>query len=132
EALGPWLHRVAYRISLTAKANATVRRHHERRVADMAPASRSDRAEWLDGQLLQAEVDRLPLKYRLPVVLCYLADRTRGEAAGDLGGPVGRVRGRLARPAPCSGPGWSAAVSYCRPAAASRSWQSRPRWENRH
>jgi RNA polymerase sigma factor (sigma-70 family) len=97
EALGPWLHRVAYRVSLTAKANATVRRHHERRAADMAPTSRSDRAEWLDGQLLQAEVDRLPLKYRLPVVLCYLADRTHDEAAQELGWPVGTVKGRLAR-----------------------------------
>ena len=42
-------------------------------------------------------VDRLPLTFRAPVVLCYLAGLTQDEAAARLRCPVGTVRSRLAR-----------------------------------
>ena len=47
--------------------------------------------------LLHEEVDRLPDKYRLPVILSYLEGRSNEEVASLLGWPVGTVKGRLFR-----------------------------------
>ena len=49
------------------------------------------------GPALHAEIDRLPEKYRAPIVLCYLQGRTIIEASRQLGWPVGTVGGRLAQ-----------------------------------
>jgi DNA-directed RNA polymerase specialized sigma24 family protein len=43
------------------------------------------------------EVARLPEKYRVPIVLCYVEGLTHEEAAGQLHLPVGTVKVRLAR-----------------------------------
>ena len=47
-------------------------------------------------RVIAEEVDRLPEKYRLPVVLCYLSGQTTEEAARRLGCPRGTVLSRLA------------------------------------
>ncbi len=47
--------------------------------------------------ILHEEIERLPAKYRAPIVLCYLEGMTQDQAAFELGWPVGTVRGRLAR-----------------------------------
>ena len=49
------------------------------------------------GRILDEEINRLPSKYRAPIVLCYLEGRTHEEAARQLSWPVGSVKGRLAR-----------------------------------
>ena len=97
ESVGCWLHGVAQRISARARVEAARRRAHERRKVALTP----DRS--LDGDgceidpSLHEEVERLPEKYRAPIVLCYLESLTHEEAAAHLGWPVGTVRGRLAR-----------------------------------
>src|SRR5437764_949428 len=45
--------------------------------------------------ILDEEVGRLPAKYRVPFVLCYLEGRTTGEAARLLGCPQGTIFSRL-------------------------------------
>src|SRR5262249_40873318 len=49
-----------------------------------------------DG-VVHREVNRLPEKYRAPIVLCYMEGLTHDEAAASLSWPVGTVRGRLSR-----------------------------------
>src|SRR5262249_20975686 len=97
-SLAAWLHRVAVNIARTAKTSAAQRRRHERQAVLMAQSSPVEEAPIDDWRpLLHEEVDRLPEKYRLPVVLCYLKGNTQEEAARQLGWPLGSVKGRLAR-----------------------------------
>jgi polysaccharide biosynthesis/export protein len=99
ESLGPWLHGVARRAALSARAAARLRREREGRVAIDAEMAVADRPvdETDLGAMLHAEIDRLPEKYRAPIVLCCLQGRTIDEAWRELGWPAGTVGGRLAR-----------------------------------
>jgi len=96
-SLGPWLHRVACNVASCARSTAALRRRHERRHAE-ATAFAVEESHWDDvGLVLHEEVDRLPERYRVPIVLCYLEDLTHEQAARRLNWPVGTVRTRLAR-----------------------------------
>jgi RNA polymerase sigma factor (sigma-70 family) len=98
ESLGAWLHRVALNLCRTAAVETARRRAYEREAALMAQPTRPADIAPTDWQrIVHEEVDRLPEKYRLPVVLCYLQGKTHPEAAGELGWPLGTVKGRLAR-----------------------------------
>jgi RNA polymerase sigma factor (sigma-70 family) len=98
DSLGAWLHRVAVNIARTAKTATAQRRAHERQAVLMAQATPVDAVELPDWQpILHEEVDGLPEKYRVPVVLCYLEGKTHDQAARHLGWPLGTVKGRLAR-----------------------------------
>jgi RNA polymerase sigma factor (sigma-70 family) len=96
-SLAAWLHRVALNVSRTAKTGTARRQAHERQAALMAQTSpaEDEGCDWLP--LLHEEVDRLPEKYRVPLVLCYFQGKTHDEAALQLGWPLGTVKGRLAR-----------------------------------
>src|SRR5262245_46421270 len=96
-SLGPWLHGVALRVARSARRCAMRRRDRER--VDAGPGSEEfmahvDRLD--EAPIVHEEVDRLPAKYREPLVLCYFQGLTHDEAASQLGWPVGTVRGRLA------------------------------------
>ena len=96
--VGSWLYGVAYRAALKARAVATRRRVKERQVAAMSQPLTVAEGVWNDLEpLLDQELNRLPDKYRLPLVLCDLDGKTRKEASAQLGWPEGTVAGRLAR-----------------------------------
>jgi len=96
DSLGPWLHQVAFRTASGARASAARRRRFERSAAATREASRAE-GDGEVGRILHEEVDRLPDRYRAPVVLCDLGGRTHEQAARHLGWPVGTVKSRLAR-----------------------------------
>src|SRR5262249_43982374 len=97
ESLAAWLHRVALNLCRTAGAGMARRQAHERQAARRTRATDAE-VSLCDWQpLLHQEVDRLPDKYRLPVILCYFEGKSHSEAAVQLGWPLGTVKGRLAR-----------------------------------
>jgi RNA polymerase sigma factor (sigma-70 family) len=98
ELVGPWLYRVAYHIALKARAAVARRRMREREVATMNPTTAATPDELPDLRaVIDEEVQRLPAKYRLPIVLCYLEGATNEEAARKLRCPPGTVKTRLLR-----------------------------------
>jgi RNA polymerase sigma factor (sigma-70 family) len=97
ERLGPWLHGVAYRTAVRARARAARRRAWDDRVEDL-PARPTEDLLWRDLRpVLDDAINGLPSKYRLPFVLCYLEGMTNAQAAQHLGCPPGTVATRLAR-----------------------------------
>jgi RNA polymerase sigma factor (sigma-70 family) len=97
ELLGPWLYGVAYRTALKAKAAALKRRRLEKPLVEIASPPVADDLSWRDlRRVLDEEVNRLPLKYRMPFVLCYFEGKTNEQAAEMLGCPQGTVFSRLA------------------------------------
>jgi RNA polymerase sigma factor (sigma-70 family) len=96
DSLGPWLHRVACR------AAGKLRAREGRGRALMLRAARPVEAAG-DGQrderaaILHEELDRLPERYRVPIVLCDLEGRTCEEVAHHLGRSVRTVKNWRAR-----------------------------------
>jgi RNA polymerase sigma factor (sigma-70 family) len=95
--LGNWLYGVAYRVAVRARARAALRAAREKQGMLTEPAATATETTTDWRHLLHEEVFRLPEKYRLPIVLCYLNGQTNEEAAATLGWPVGTVKGRLSR-----------------------------------
>ena len=97
-SLGSWLYRVAFNMAVRINSEAARRQRLERRAGAMAEPSKTDSTH--GDELVPAlyeEVDRLPEKYRLPVVLCHLEELSHAQAARQLGWTEGAVRGRVAR-----------------------------------
>jgi RNA polymerase sigma factor (sigma-70 family) len=95
--LGTWLYEVAYRLALRNRTRVS-RSRVLLAVADCqasadGPEIAASRKEL--GQVLHAELNRLPEKYRILVVQCYLEGKTNQEVARLLDCPIGTVKGRL-------------------------------------
>jgi RNA polymerase sigma factor (sigma-70 family) len=96
--VGNWLYGVAHTTSLRARVALARRQAKEREVLAMRPNNSSHQEVWDDLHLLlDQELTRLPAKYRAPIVLCDLENKSIKEAARHLGWPQGTVAGRLAR-----------------------------------
>ena len=97
QGLGNWLYGVAYRVAMNARRKAMRRQAHERRKA-AATLRAVPAAEALHElqTLLHEEINRLPAKYRVTLVLCGLEGKSKSDAAKELSWKEGTVSGRLA------------------------------------
>lgn len=85
QLVGNWLYTVAYRIALKARAAASRRQARERRAALSVAFAGDERDPGHLQCVVDEEVNRLPAKYRVPVVLCYFGGNNYVEAARLLG-----------------------------------------------
>ncbi len=98
ELLGNWLYGVAMRVASRARLLAARRQTRETTNREhMAVATRDSDESWELASAITEEVRGLPIKYRIPVVLCYLEGRSNEAAAGELGCPIGTIKTRLSR-----------------------------------
>jgi RNA polymerase sigma factor (sigma-70 family) len=96
-SLGSWLHGVARRTALKARARSAARQKHEAR-APARQASEADDLSWREvRQVLHEELDGMPERYREALLLCYLEGATQPRAAARLGLAERTVRERLER-----------------------------------
>jgi RNA polymerase sigma factor (sigma-70 family) len=98
ESVAGWLHRTAHHLACKARSAAQRRARHEKLAAP--PGCANPLAQMTARELLAVldeELLRLPDRYRVPLVLCYLKGATRDEAARELGCPPATVKSRLAR-----------------------------------
>src|SRR5262249_25630695 len=101
-SLAGWLCRVACRVATNVKSSSARRRSLEKQVAVMSNRSLvpdgASAATWRELRpVLDEELDRLPDKYRLPIVLCYMQRKTNDEAREELGWTRGTIASRLSR-----------------------------------
>jgi RNA polymerase sigma factor (sigma-70 family) len=96
-SVGGWLHGVAYRVAANLKRQVA-RRHAREVLSEAEPGVEPAEASWREVRaILDEELGRLPERLRAPLLLCYVEEKTRDEAAQELGWSVGTLRGRLER-----------------------------------
>ena len=96
-AVAGWLHGVAYRVSKDARRSALRRFNRERTVAEVpeAAAPVCNSADDDLAEVIDAELQKLPAKYRELLVACDLEGRARQPVAESLGIPEGTLSSRL-------------------------------------
>jgi RNA polymerase sigma factor (sigma-70 family) len=98
ESIGNWLYGVAYRTANKLRIQGARRGRHESTAAGRQPTATSEDAGARElRQVLDAELSRLPERYRMPLLLCCLQDQTIDEAARQLDWSCTTVKGRLQR-----------------------------------
>ncbi len=95
--LGPWLYEVAYRTALKLSGQRARRAARERPLPEQLAEERPDAMESDLRSILDEEIQSLPTKYRLPVLLCYVQGLSNEEAARRLGCAKGTIFSRLSR-----------------------------------
>jgi RNA polymerase sigma factor (sigma-70 family) len=92
---GGWLFRTAHYLALKMKSHAD--RHRTQPIPDEGLAAPHKPPLGELGAILDEELTWLPEKYRAVLVLCHCEDKTRDEAARQLGWKPGAVKIRLER-----------------------------------
>jgi len=99
DALGGWLHRVAYRAAVQASVESRRRRRREAEATAMAMTTLHTHSEpdFEIAAIVHQELDRLPDHQRRPVVLCDLEGLTYDQAARHLRWTEPTLRHRLTK-----------------------------------
>src|SRR5579883_101776 len=98
--LSAWLYTVAMRLALRLRAVAS-RQHRSENVVALRRSTHEESANEAAletkevHQVLREELQRLPERYRSPLVLCYFDGRTHAEAARAIGLPRGSIAKRI-------------------------------------
>jgi RNA polymerase sigma factor (sigma-70 family) len=96
-AVGAWLHGVAHRTARRARV-VRLRRLSREKPLQGAPHPATEPQSLAEplSPVLDEELQRLPERLRVAVILCDLQGRSRREAASQLGLPEGTLSSRLA------------------------------------
>ena len=95
-SVASWLHGVAYR--LARKLELSRKPAPEPVSGERMAANPLDELTWREvRQIVHEELDRLPEKYRQPLILCYLEGQKLEQAARQLGLTAGTFKGMLTR-----------------------------------
>lgn len=97
DSLPSWLHGVALRTARKLRASIARRQAGVSQLPLTLPATPEDLTVREANALLHEELERLPARYKAPLVLCYLQGKTHDEAAAELGWTLTVFRGRLER-----------------------------------
>ena len=96
DSLGPWLHQVAFRAATSLKSSAARRRRLENLAVRDSVVNGGVANDNL-GPVLHEEIERLPERFRVALILCDLEGRSHEQAARHLGWPIGTVKSRQSR-----------------------------------
>jgi RNA polymerase sigma factor (sigma-70 family) len=98
DSVGSFLHGVAHRLALKARARRRERLTRERQMPARPSTEPDSAAAWHELQgLLDEALRAVPAKYRAALVLCYLEGHSHEEASRRLGCSVGTFGSQLAR-----------------------------------
>lgn len=98
QALGSWLHGVAYRVALKARRTKARRLSREGEAAVPEASQPVADAAWFElHRAVHEEVHRLPETLRTPFVLCCLEGASQQTVAVQLGWKIGTLSGRLCK-----------------------------------
>ena len=96
--LGGWLHRTAWNVARRARTAVASKKDLEQEAGRMTERGAEPDDAWRELQpLLDEELDKLPEKFRLPLVLHHLEGRTKDETARLLNENPGTIAARLDR-----------------------------------
>jgi cytochrome c peroxidase len=96
-SVGSWLHGVALRTALKARARVSTREKNEARAPERQ-ASDADDLAWREvQQVLHEELTGLAQRYRDPLVAYYLEGKTQEETAAQLGLAKSTLKERIER-----------------------------------
>ena len=99
ETVAPWLHHVAYLISINAWKARRSRMERERKAGeDMDKFASSDQSDNVElNQLLVCEMEAMPEKYRRALILFHLEEQTLEDVARQCETSVGTAGSWLSR-----------------------------------